>query len=317
MTFWKSTYRLLAPGGQNGKLLVFIFHRVLPKPDPLLPYEPDVDQFDWMMRLIARNFSVLRLEEAIVRLAAGTLPAAAACITFDDGYRNNVELAVPVLQRHGLVATFFIATGFLGGGRMWNDDIIEAVRRLGAEDAAWESFGLGSHKLTTPADRLQCLADVLPRLKYFPHQDRAQVARTIARQAGVAEQTEVMMDQHGVASLIAAGMEVGAHTHTHPILSQIGADEVRAEIVHGRKELETMTGCPVRLLAYPNGNTRRDLGQRDADIVRELGFICAVTTDAGIAKQATNPYLVPRFTPWDRTQGRFAMRCALAFAGRL
>jgi peptidoglycan/xylan/chitin deacetylase (PgdA/CDA1 family) len=199
----------------------------------------------------------------------------------------------------------------------WNDDIIEAVRQLGSEDAAWESFGLGSHKLTTSADRLQCLANVLPRLKYFPHHERAQLARTIARQAGVAERTDVMMDQEGIASLISAGMEIGAHTHTHPILSQIAADEVRAEIVRGRSELEAMTGRPVRLLAYPNGNTRRDLGPRDAEIVKELGFICAVTTDAGIAVQATNPYLLPRFTPWDRTPGRFAMRCAMVLAGRL
>ncbi|WP_300333337.1 polysaccharide deacetylase family protein [Accumulibacter sp.] len=317
MALWKTAYRMLAPGGRRGKLLIFIFHQVLREPDPLRPYEPDAEQFDWMVQHIARNFSVLPLADAAARLAAGSLPPAAACITFDDGYRNNAELALPILRRHGAVATFFVASGFLGQGRMWNDDLIEAVRQLGSADADWRAYGLGVHRLTTPADRLQCLADVLPRLKYFPHAERASVAREVARAAGVAEESSMMMEAEHLAQLIASGMEIGAHTHSHPILGQIGPEEARAEVARGRSELERMTGHPIRLFAYPNGDTRRDLGQRDVDLVRDLGFACAVITDPGFAVAATNPYLLPRFTPWDRTPGRFAMRCSMALAGRL
>ncbi len=317
MGLWKNAYHMLAPRGRRGKLLVFIFHQVLAEPDPLRPYEPDVEQFDWMIRHIAENFSVLHLDEAVARLADDSLPPAAACITFDDGYRNNAEVALPILLRHRVVATFFIASGFLGRGRMWNDDVIEAVRKLGAADAAWHAFGLGSHCLATPADRLQCLATVLPRLKYFPHQERARLARAIACQAGVEEESSLMMEREHLALLIAGGMEIGAHTHSHPILSGMAADEVRDEITRGRRALEAMTGRAIRLFAYPNGDTHRDLGQRDVDLVRDLGFACAVTTDPGFAVRTTNPHMVPRFTPWDRTPGRFAMRCAMALANRL
>lgn len=311
MPLWRTVFRTLAPGGQNGKLLIFIFHRVLDKPDPLIPCEPDVEQFDWMMRLIARNFTVLRLEDAVLRLAEGSLPAAAACITFDDGYRDNADLALPILNRHGLVATFFVATAFLGNGRMWNDDIIEAVRYLGSRPAEWDEFGLGSHPLTTPAERLRCLASVLPVLKYFPHRDRERVARAIARQSGVADSSTLMMEPCQVRSLAAAGMEVGAHTHSHPILAQIGAREAREEIAFGRAELERITGGAIRVLAYPNGDTHRDLSTRDVDLIRELGFVCAVTTDRGVSVRSTDPFLMPRFTPWDRTPARFALRCAM------
>ena len=317
MALWKTAYRMLAPGGRRSKLLIFIFHQVLAEPDPLRPYEPDAEQFDWMVQHIARNFSVLPLAEAAARLADGSLPPAAACITFDDGYRNNAELALPILLRHGAVATFFVASSFLGQGRMWNDDLNEAVRQLGSTEVDWHAYGLGAHRLATPADRLHCLETVLPRLKYFPHGERARVARAIARAAGVADESRMMMEADHLARLIAGGMEIGAHTCSHPILSQIGREEARDEIVRGRSELERMTGRPIRLFAYPNGDTRRDLGQRDVDLVRDLGFACAVITDPGFAVAATNPHMLPRFTPWDRTPGRFAMRCAMILAGRL
>jgi peptidoglycan/xylan/chitin deacetylase (PgdA/CDA1 family) len=99
---------MFARGGRGGKLLTFIFHRVLSVPDPLFPYEQDGRQFEWMMRFVAKNFTVLRLEDAASRLAAGDLPPTAACITFDDGYGDNVEVALPILRRHDLVGTFFV-----------------------------------------------------------------------------------------------------------------------------------------------------------------------------------------------------------------
>ncbi|MDP2809122.1 MAG: polysaccharide deacetylase family protein [Rhodocyclaceae bacterium] len=315
MRLLRTAYGMLAPGGPNGKLQVFIFHRVLDNPDPLLPNEPDIKRFEWMMQLIAENFTVLRLEDAVSRLAAGSLPRAAACITFDDGYRDNLELALPILSRHGLVATFFVATAFLGNGRMWNDDIVEAVRNLGSGRAEWNDFGLGSHPLTTQAERLRCVTSVLPVLKYFPHLDRERVARAIARQSGVADSCTLMMEPRQVQALAAAGMEIGAHTHSHPILAQLDTGEVREEILTGRAELERITGGPIRIFAYPNGDTRRDLSIRDAELIRELGFVCAVTTDRGVSDRSTNPFLMPRFTPWDRTPARFAMRCAMALSG--
>ncbi|MGH8602917.1 MAG: polysaccharide deacetylase family protein, partial [Gammaproteobacteria bacterium] len=119
----------LSPAGRRGRLTILIYHRVLSKPDAMLEGEVDIAAFDWQMDVLARNFNVLPLVEAVQRLRARSLPARAAAITFDDGYADNVENALPVLTRYGLNATFFIGTAYLNGGRMWNDTIIEAVRR--------------------------------------------------------------------------------------------------------------------------------------------------------------------------------------------
>ena len=82
--------------------------------------------FEAQMRVVAENFVPLPLSEAVDRLMIGELPPRAACVTFDDGYIDNVELALPILQSHGLSATFFVATGYLDGGWMWNDKVIGA-----------------------------------------------------------------------------------------------------------------------------------------------------------------------------------------------
>ena len=80
------------------------------------------------MRFAKANFNVISLADGVAGLKRGCLPPRALSITFDDGYRDNHDIALPILLQLGLPATFFVATGFLDGGRMFNDTVIEAVR---------------------------------------------------------------------------------------------------------------------------------------------------------------------------------------------
>lgn len=317
MDAWKPLVRFLSPGGSRGRLLVLIFHRVLGEMDSLRPNEPDAAQFDWMARLISRNFLVLPLGQAVDQLGDGTLPARAACITFDDGYRDNLTIATPILKRHGLAATFFIATGFLNGGRMWNDDIIEAVRVSPEGPVDWSEFELGRHDLVSDEHRRAMIAAVLGKLKYVPHDQRATTAREIARRAGLADTSDLMMTSDEVRSLRAYGMEIGGHTRSHPILSSLSDGDACSEIVRGKSELEAILGESVNVFAYPNGNPGRDFEPKHVDMIRAAGFSAAVTTEHSVAKPGTDPLLIPRFTPWDRTPLRFTARCLLALAGRV
>ena len=312
----KMAIRLLSPGAGKGKLLTFIFHRVLEKQDALLDGVPDAEQFRWMVRQIGKNFNVLPFGLATELLKKGKLPAAAACITFDDGYRDNFTVALPVLRQYGVCATFFIATAFLGGGRMWNDDIIEAVRAWNTGVADWSRFGLDQYELGTLADRRDTINAVLDKVKYFPCTQREAVARQIARCAGVDERSDLMMSADDVRAIRAAGMEVGGHTHSHPILGSVGDDEAFAEIVRGKDELESILSERVDVFAYPNGNPRLDFAARHVDMLKVAGFRAAATTESGVGTVLCDPFMMPRFTPWDRTPARFATRCALALAGR-
>jgi peptidoglycan/xylan/chitin deacetylase (PgdA/CDA1 family) len=267
-----------------------------------------------MLRLIGRNFNVLPFGRAVRLLKKGTLPKAAACITFDDGYRDNFSVALPLLQQYGLTATFFIATGFLEGGRMWNDDIIEAIRLLPNEVVDWQEFGLDQYDLTTHSARINSIGKIQGKLKYLPHAQREATARKIARSAGVDDKSRLMMIADDVRSVRAAGMELGGHTHTHPILTSLTDSDAYSEITQGKIELERILGEPINVFAYPNGNPQMDISSRHVEMLGEAGFIAAATTERGIGKVDTDPYMIPRFTPWDRTPAKFGIRCALALA---
>jgi peptidoglycan/xylan/chitin deacetylase (PgdA/CDA1 family) len=271
------------------RLSILIYHRVLARPDPLLPSLPDVRRFERQMLLLRRCFRVLPLRQAVRQLQDETLPARAACITFDDGYADNAELALPVLRRQGLHATFFIASAYLDGGRMWNDDVIAHVR-CSAQG--------------TPAQRRAALDRLLGRLKYLPFDERQ--AAVAALQAPRDEQLMMRSDQ--VRALLAAGMDIGAHTHRHPILAAMPDAEARADIANGKAALEMIAQAPVTLFAYPNGKPGVDYTQRHVDMVNALGFEAAVSTAAGTAYPGSDVLQLPRFTPWEQDRPRFLLR---------
>ena len=301
----------LSPAGRQGRLSTFIFHRVLPKPDPLLPDEPDSERFDRIVGFLASNFTLLRAADAAQALARGTLPAAAACITFDDGYADNATVAAPILQRHGVPGTFFVSTGYIDGGRMWNDTVIEAVRAAPDGVLDWSEFGVPPMILDTPASRVAAYGQALRALKHREPEERRAVTEAIARRACLPERSGLMMSRAQVQQLHRAGMEIGGHTVTHPILARLGDAEAAREIGRGREHLAQWTGVPPRTFAYPNGVPGQDFGPRDAALVRDAGFSAAFTTARGTAAAGADAYRIPRFTPWDQQMLRFGARAAL------
>ena len=298
----------LSPGGARARLSVLIFHRVFAQPDPLAPSEPDLPRFEQLLRWVSRWFQVLPLDEAVARLAAGTLPPRAAAITFDDGYADNAEVALPALQRAGLPATFFIATGFLDGGRMFNDTVIETVRACRGPWLDLEQAGLGRWAMDSIEARRQAIDRLLPAIKYLEPPRREAVVALVQQAAGAPLPTDLMMRSEQVIALRRAGMQIGAHTRTHPILARLGDAVAREEIEGSKQDLQSLLGEPVTLFAYPNGKPGTDYGPEHAVMVREAGFAAAVSTAAGAASAGSDLFQVPRFLPWDRARARFGLR---------
>jgi peptidoglycan/xylan/chitin deacetylase (PgdA/CDA1 family) len=306
----RALLRLLAPGGRRAKLTTLIFHRVHARPDPLFPNEMDVAAFRERLRWIGAWFNVLPLEDAVAALAHGTLPERALSITFDDGYADNVEVALPILRQCGLPATFFIATGFLDGGRMWNDTVIEALRRASSAILDLSPLGLGSYALDSMQARRAAIASLLGKLKYLHPDARDERALAIASIAGHALPDDLMMTSAQVRTLAASGMGIGAHTATHPILTSVDASRARHDIADGRDSLQGIVGGPVCLFAYPNGKPGVDYAGEHVSIVRELGFAAAVSTSRGAARSGASPFELPRFTPWEADAARWGYRLA-------
>jgi len=211
-------FNMLSPAGARARLSVLIFHRVLPQLDPLFPGEPDAARFRVQMEWLKSWFNVLPLSEAIERLRSGSLPARAAAITFDDGYADNFTVALPILQQVGLPATFFIATGYLNGGRMWNDTVIEVVRSANGTQLDLSKFQLGRYAIDTVEDRRLSLGHLLGKLKYLAPVERSALVTELGTHAGTLPAPDLMMTSDQVRAMAAAGMTIGAHTVNHPIL---------------------------------------------------------------------------------------------------
>ncbi|MGH8854480.1 MAG: polysaccharide deacetylase family protein [Telluria sp.] len=298
---------IVALGSPRQRLSILIFHRVLPQADPLFPHEMDAARFDQMLGLLTACFNLVTLDQGMKQLRAGTLPPRAACITFDDGYADNAELALPILRRHGADATFFVSTGFLDGGRMWNDTVIELVRRA-PEQVDLSRAGFGVLRLESIDSRRQAIGTLLGKLKYLPLGERHEQVELLRELVGVALPDDLMMTGAQVRRLHAAGMEIGGHTVNHPILARLAPEQARREMADGKDALEAMLGAPVRSFAYPNGKPGQDYLAEHAAMAREVGFDCAVSTSWGAASATSDQFQLPRFTPWDRHPVRFALR---------
>lgn len=298
---------LFSPAGKNAKLSIVIYHRVLPEPD-LLTGEGGIAQFEKGLRYLVNNFNILSLSEAVEKLRSGTLPGRAACITFDDGYADNAEIALPLLQKYGVTATFFIASGFLDGGRMWNDTVIESVRRAKGDKLDLNVIGLGDHAITTLEQRQKTLNQLINKLKYLPHEARAAQVEKLSTVIAADLPDDLMMTSAQVRQLHDAGMEIGGHTLTHPILASIDDTAARTEITEGKAKLEAIIGTSLRLFAYPNGKPGKDYLPAHVRIVRDAGFEAAVSTAWGTARQDSDMLQLPRFTPWDKSEWRYVLR---------
>jgi len=298
----------ISPHGAHGRLTILIYHRVRPAIDPLFPADVDSARFDAHLRIVSRLFNVLPLADAIGRLRDGSLPARAASITFDDGYADNFDVALPILQRHRVSATFFVSTGFLDGGRMWNDSIIESIRR--AKEGVLDLVPIGFPRLAiaTDEEKRTAISELIGRCKYLEPSDRADRCSSIQEIAKADLPDDLMLTSTQVRELHDAGMGIGAHTVTHPILARIPDEAVRREAGDGKLALETLIGAPVRLFAYPNGRPGTDYGVRHVALIRSLGFDAAVSTGWGAATRETDVYQLPRFTPFGRTRAEMGLR---------
>lgn len=309
-------YALLAPEGAHSRLSVLIFHRIHRETDLLFPSEPTAKWFDRLLGNLKRWFNVIPLETALAGLAQGRLPARPLCITFDDGYADNYEVALPILKKHGLPATFFVATGYLDGGCMFNDKLIEAARSCASDLLDLSSLKLGQYPMDSVDNKRLAIDSMLRVVKYMPSPEREQVADEICKLADVSFPRDLMMSRTQVRDMHREGMDIGGHTRNHPILAKTDAVGAMQEIVDGKRDLEQITGANVKFFAYPNGKPGVDYLVEHVAAVREAGFLGAVTTARGVAACAADPFQIPRFTPWDKGVAKFGIRMGMNLRAR-
>jgi peptidoglycan/xylan/chitin deacetylase (PgdA/CDA1 family) len=297
----------------RNRLVILTYHSVLPRPRELEGGEARnvvaENEFAWQMRYLAKHCHCIRLEEAVALLRAGRrLPRHSVAVTFDDGFRNNLRYAYPVLRRHGVPATVFVTTGHIGRGvhLLWTERVGRLLRSAVLPQAVTVPAGREPLRLSfgTPAERDDAARVVLKQLKSMPSGLRDQVVGELERRLATTEgktgpengpnpDRYAFLTWDEVRELARGGVTIGAHTVHHPIMSSLDAAEREREVVDSKREIERQLGTACTLFSYPNG-TEDDFGDCDKTNLQKAGYLAAVTQIAGANDGRTDRFALKR-----------------------
>lgn len=289
------------PGGEKAKLNILIFHQIH-KTKRKMFINSDIDEKDflWQMKLLKTYFNILDFNDAILKLKAGKLPSRSVVITFDDGYHDNFDVAFPILSSLDIPATFFIATGFLNGGIMWNDKIIFSIDKTTKTYLDLSDYDLDKYNIDSDINKSKTIVSLVSKIKYKSPDFRDYISNRVLDILNITPPTNRMMTDNQIVELANNGMTIGAHTVTHPILSSLDNETAYNDIKDSKHYLENLINKPIKYFAYPNGRPGIDYKYQHVEMVRNIGFDASVSTSYGTSNKYTDIYQLPRFTPWDQ-----------------
>ncbi|HUQ84443.1 MAG TPA: polysaccharide deacetylase family protein [Gemmatimonadaceae bacterium] len=256
------------------------------------------------LEYLRQHYQVLPLDDALQRLWNDEIDGPTAAITFDDGYRNNLTIAAPLLAKHRLPATIYLATGLLGTrARLWTTEVDLVFEDTPVASADLAPVGLGTVLLRTPAERSQACAVVKQRLKTLTDDDRAHAISAIKQALGTAivdpSDDFALMSWHEVQQMAQDGLTTfGGHTVNHVILSRSSDEAVASEIRASVTDVRDRSNAVSETFAYPNGR-RVDFDGRAQDALRALGVRAAVTTIEGLNDRHTDRFALRRVAVGD------------------
>ncbi len=288
--FFKATrlHKGLAPI-TRGRGAILMLHHVRPfqgedfAPNRLLEIEPGFLDAA-LNRVRSLGFDLVSMDEAVQRIdKTGDRPFVA--LTFDDGYLDLVEHALPVLERHEAPFAAYITTGFADrSARLWWVELEKAIGALDHVAAVANDVPINL-PAATPDEKATAFRTLYWILRGGSEERLRNVVSDLAGQAGIKSRDLVerlCLDWDGVRRVARHPLcTIGAHTLTHPMLAKHDATSVRREMTASRQRIETEIGLPIRHFAYPVGDPT-SAGPREFTLAAELGFSSAVTTRPGM-----------------------------------
>jgi peptidoglycan/xylan/chitin deacetylase (PgdA/CDA1 family) len=261
--------------------------------------------FDRLMQHVARKYRPVTLSCIVEWLEGrGEVPERAVAVTFDDGFRNVLTDAAPVLKRLGIPATLFVTTDFVFHGQMlWTDRLTAALAQT--RESVLE-IDLPGEKLrfdvATRSGKVHANRELNGMCKSQPQEKRLALVDQICERLGVSSDRLVSawegfrpIDPSELKPLTTFGITVGAHTCSHPILPRLSAAEQTRELVESKRLVEAITGQPCDQFAYPNGGPG-DFNAQTRERVAEAGYRAAVTTIKRRVLGTDDRFAIPRCT---------------------
>jgi len=264
-----------------------------------------VKLFEREMAFINKWFNIISMDELIDQIKKKkNFDKPTMAITFDDGYRDNYTLAYPILKKYDLPAIIYLVSGLIGTSqRAWLDEVDFALLNTKENKLKFPSL-LGEKTLNILSTQDKQKANILigEKLKRVENEskfklidelfDRLKVKRNI-----YSENDRVMMNWEEAKEMSDNKISFGAHTVSHPILTQLPLDEAKKEISTSKQVIEKELNTPVNHFAFPNGSSL-DFNEELRKYCVKLGFKSVSTGEYGINKKNSNPYYIKRIVPY-------------------
>ncbi|MDR0705863.1 MAG: polysaccharide deacetylase family protein [Planctomycetaceae bacterium] len=270
------------------RLLGLCYHSVVsdnsPQNDARTRIAVTVTQFNEQLKELRKYWSPVSLPQ--IRNAIENnipLPDNAVHVSFDDGYRNNLTLAAPLLARYEIPATIFVSTNFIAtyGSLIWALEIHERLVRLLDSHIEIGGITYSLHPPETPQRTEESLA-LLHRIKRLPVEERENLLRFLRNRTELdftpfwKRELYEFLNWDELRLLHEQGIEIGAHSLSHPILSNLDQTELNDELLESKKCLERELGVECDALAYPFGSAD-DFSEQVIETAQRLGFRLAFT----------------------------------------
>jgi peptidoglycan/xylan/chitin deacetylase (PgdA/CDA1 family) len=306
-------------------LTVLLYHRVN-RVEEIGELDPDLvdatpEAFDEQMGILARYFTPVTIDQIVEARHGAALPPNAAIVTFDDGYRDNFQHAVPILKRHGMNAVFFVTTDYVTNRQLYWWEIIRVVVRRSTRSEITLGYPFPcAFPITDEAEKAAAIKKVIRIVKSSYAMDLPRFLEELYRGCGVTwsreeerkEADRSILTWDDVRAMRAAGMDVQSHTRTHRVLGTLPDEAFENELAGSKRELEERIDAPVRTIAYPVGKsiaTEPRIREALAQAGYELGF---TSTPGLVRMNGHEDYLDLKRIPIDRGISAATFRGALA-----
>ena len=320
MSYIKSKLKMVAVGAAQFSIIQDLAFRINRAKTVFLAYHgvssDDRTNLPWthlsetafcrQMRFLKKYFDCISIDEALARDGQKTKKPGAV-VTFDDGYRNNLDNALPVLKQLEIPATIYITTGnMLNRELFWHDKIWLSAEKSAAAfvDLRQISANLSTYNLDRKDRKWRDgLTQLLEDVKKLDAVHRDEIVIEITRKFLEGSRTDlgsirlenndfIPLNKRDVRELAEQPLiTIGAHTHCHNLLDRIPIAQAVKSILISKKTLEDLIGFKVNHFAYPNGNYSHALIRA----LREAGFKSSVAFQRGYMRYGDNPFSIPRY----------------------
>jgi peptidoglycan/xylan/chitin deacetylase (PgdA/CDA1 family) len=282
------------------QLLIVLYHGVISAPQDPLGYTVHVAEFEHQIAILSRWFHPISLRDLTDALEGrGHLPERAVLVTFDDGYRNNLTLAAPILQRYGVPAVIHAATGYLGTDRiLWVEEIRLRILHCRRETVPMPSGQLDRLLPATMEERVALAHQVSELCKALADSEKQAYLNRL-RELPVSfgedyvEEAYAFLSWDEVRQLRAEGFAIGSHTVNHPILSALEPEPLGWELAESKRVIEQQLGEECTAFAYPNGRWR-DVSDEVIEAVRRAGYKAAFLGIDRFNRDLSAPFTLTR-----------------------